>query len=400
MNSKGSSLIRILLVALIILGVIGGIFYVRTKGGFSSKSASTHAHQAKYHCPMHPDYVSDKPGDCPICHMKLVLMPTQEMDLAASKDDSKESCAVHECSMMKEGQSCPMLVISEKGEWMECPVCRQKIDEKKEQLSEAGYAAILLSPEKQQMIGVRKVDVAKRTMTKTLHVPGKIAYDPELYQAQIEYLKALKQVKYAPVQATWVKSLMESVRVKMVLMGLDQTMISQIAKQTIADKSLISLEPNGSAWIYANIFEYEIGLVKSGDKITIDAPSLSGKTLEGEIRAIDALVDPVTRTVKVRAVVQNQNGLLKSDMFVNVQLKTNLGDVLAVPEESVFLSGKRAFIFVDKGEGLFDPRPVVLGSLADGFYEVKSGALEGEKVLANGNFLVDSESKLKAALSQ
>ena len=86
-------------------------------------------------------------------------------------------------------------------------------------------------------------------------------------------------------------------------------------------------------------------------------------------------------------------------MYVNVSLETNLGKVILVPEEAVFFTGKTNIVFVDKGDGLFEPRRLVLGPKAGDSYVVSDGLTEGEKVITNGNFLVDSESKLKSALS-
>jgi RND family efflux transporter MFP subunit len=175
-------------------------------------------------------------------------------------------------------------------------------------------------------------------------------------------------------------------------------MIDAIAKSEGPDKTLLYVLPGQEAWVYADIFEYEIPLVKVGDTLEVEIAALS-KKYSGRIRAIDTVVDSKTRTVRVRAVVKNDEGLLKPDLFVNVSLQVNLGSALTVPEEAVFLSGKSALVFVDKGQGLFEPRRVDLGQRAGEVYEIREGLAEGERVITNGNFLVDSESRLKAALS-
>ena len=126
---------------------------------------------------------------------------------------------------------------------------------------------------------------------------------------------------------------------------------------------------------------------------------MPGKKITGQIRAVDTVVDPATRTVRVRALVKNEGGVLKPDMYVNVSLEKNLGQALLVPEEAVFFAGQMNIVFVDKGRGLFEPREVVLGQRAGNFYAVDKGLSEGEIVVTNGNFLVDSESRLKSALS-
>ena len=107
----------------------------------------------------------------------------------------------------------------------------------------------------------------------------------------------------------------------------------------------------------------------------------------------------MTRSVRVRAVLQNPDGFLKPEMYVNATLRINLGEVLAVPEEAVFMTGEDNIVFVVKSDGIFEPRSVKVGAKSEGYYEVKSGLSEGETVVTSGNFLIDSDSRLKAALT-
>ena len=105
----------------------------------------------------------------------------------------------------------------------------------------------------------------------------------------------------------------------------------------------------------------------------------------------------MTRTVRVRAVLDNPEGLLKPEMYVNANLQINMGEVLAVPEEAIFSTGEKNILFVAKPGGIFEPREVVLGTKANNYSEIKSGVASGEMVVTSGNFLIDSESRLKAA---
>ena len=437
-------------ILIVIVAVFSGVALGKSFGGWGMKEAEAGSKKInqKYFCPMHPNYTSDRPGDCPICNTRLVLkedepqaveqnpgsrqkirfyrnpmnpsvtspVPAKDemgMDYVPVYEESSNSvadddlCFVHNCPHAAGGQPCPMLVIAAPGEKLECPICSQKIGLEKEEkkgLLKEGYTSILISPRKQQLIGVKTSVVEKKSLSKVIQTVGKIAYDPLLYQAEAEYIQTLKTLHAMDQEGRqggrdWVEKNLESVRTRLVQTGLNEAMIEAIGKEDGPDKSLIVSMPGGRAWVYANIYEYEIGLVKVGDVLEIEVSALGSRKLNGEIRSIDTVVDAATRTVRVRAQVSNADGLLKPDLFVNATLRIDLGEGIAVPQEAIFAPGTSNIVFVDKGNGLFEPRRVMLGTRAESDYEIKSGLIPGERVITNGNFLVDSESRLKAALS-
>src|SRR3989338_6250329 len=409
--------------------------------------------QAVYYCPMHPTYTADRPGDCPICNMKLVKRePAVEQAQPANRPTgltAKDICYMHNCPMMKPGQQCPMMIVAKAGEAVTCPVCgthvaeaasapeagRKKIlywtdpmipgfkadgpgkspmgmdlvpvyEEETPGASAAapeGYAPILVTPQKRQFIGVTTARAERRVITKTIRTVGQIANDPELYQAQQEYLQSLKgleQVKAGamPEVIEQAQRLVDSSRLRLRRLGLSNELIDEMTTWTGPDQSLLLADPSGRVWLYAPIYEYELPLVKTGQTITIEIPAIPGKTLEGTIRAIDSVLDPATRSARVRAVLTDPENVLKPEMYVNASIAVTAGEVLAVPEAAVFNTGTKQIVFVDKGQGVFEPRDVAVGVKADGFYEVKGGVAEGELVVTSGNFLIDSESRLKPAL--
>jgi multidrug efflux pump subunit AcrA (membrane-fusion protein) len=126
---------------------------------------------------------------------------------------------------------------------------------------------------------------------------------------------------------------------------------------------------------------------------------LPGRTFEGRITFIYPTLSEATRTVKVRLEFPNPDFTLKPEMYAQVELRSDLGDRLSIPESAVISTGTRDIAFVDRGEGYFEPREVKLGIRLPDRFEVLDGLAEGEPVLTSGNFLVDSESKLKAALA-
>ena len=266
-----------------------------------------------------------------------------------------------------------------------------------------GYAPILVTPEKQQLIGVKTAPAEKRPVTKTIRTVGRIAYDPELYQAQQEFSQAAQAKEKADTGTIdeikeQAAQLVESAKIKLRLLGLSDELIQEVAASKKPDRSLLYSDVGGTVWLYAPVYEYEIPLVKVGDQLKIEAPAIPGKKFQGKIRSMDSVLDPVTRSVRVRAVLENPEGILKPEMYVNATLQIDLGEVLTVPEEAVFKTGDKNIVFVAKSGGLFEPREVELGVKSESFQEIKSGVSENETVVVSGNFLIDSESRLKAAL--
>jgi Cu(I)/Ag(I) efflux system membrane fusion protein len=125
----------------------------------------------------------------------------------------------------------------------------------------------------------------------------------------------------------------------------------------------------------------------------------AGRTYTGKIAYIYPTVDPVSRTVKVRIEFPNLNFDLKPQMFANVQLKINYGKQIVVPQEAVMDSGDKQYVFVVHDGGVFEPRTIQMGAKLEGNVVVLSGLNAGETIVTSGNFLIDSESRLKSAMS-
>jgi RND family efflux transporter MFP subunit len=150
-----------------------------------------------------------------------------------------------------------------------------------------------------------------------------------------------------------------------------------------------------SVWANADIFEYEVSFVKLGQRVTFTLSYYPGKTYTGAISYIYPTVDPQTRTMKVRVQIPNPGFTLKPQMFADAQLRVNYGTQLLVPQEAVLDSGASQQVFVVHPNGVFEPRRVTLGPVIDGNVAVLSGLKVGETVVTSGNFLIDSESRLK-----
>jgi Cu(I)/Ag(I) efflux system membrane fusion protein len=153
-------------------------------------------------------------------------------------------------------------------------------------------------------------------------------------------------------------------------------------------------------WILADIHESDLPRIRTGQMAQVSLTSVPGRSWLGRVTFVSPTLDPATRTAKVRIELDNPGGILKPDMFADVVLQEPIGAVVSVPDSAVLQTGTRAIVFVSRGDGEFEPRQVVTGSKTDGFYEIRSGVAPGEKVAVDANFLIDSESRLKAAISK
>ncbi len=159
---------------------------------------------------------------------------------------------------------------------------------------------------------------------------------------------------------------------------------------------LYTIADLGRVWILADAFEGDTRLFEPGARATVSHPSL-GKTLAARVSPVLPQFDPATRTLKVRLEADNPGFVLRPDMFVDVEMTVELGPALTVPKEAVLDSGTRRVVYVARGEGAFEPRRVEVGFREADRVEIVSGLGEGERVVTSGNFLLDSESRMRAA---
>ncbi len=263
----------------------------------------------------------------------------------------------------------------------------------------AGRAPIVMDDEKRQLIGVKTARAAYRTLTHTVLSSGKVAYDPDLYQAISEYREASiarDKVKDSswPEVAERAEALVRASGLRLRQLGLSEEQVAALGRGGGTSANL--LLPGARAWLYAQIYEYEISLVKPGQEIEAVTPAYPGRVFRGSIKSVDSILSAETRTLRVRAEVENPDGLLKPDMYAEVRIKVTLGSRLAVPLSAVIDTGVRKLVYVAKGEGTLEPVEVRIGFEGDEYAEILSGIKEGEKVVTSANFLVDSESRLKS----
>lgn len=155
-----------------------------------------------------------------------------------------------------------------------------------------------------------------------------------------------------------------------------------------------------TVWVVADIFEQDMGMVREGQSAEVTLSAMPGKVFSGKVSFIYPTLTAETRTVKVRIEMPNSEGTLRPALYATVQLAApkDGGSVITVADSAVLDSGSRQVVLVERGEGLYEPRPVRIGGKGSGYVEILDGLKEGEKVVVRANFLIDAEANLKAAL--
>jgi Cu(I)/Ag(I) efflux system membrane fusion protein/cobalt-zinc-cadmium efflux system membrane fusion protein len=150
-------------------------------------------------------------------------------------------------------------------------------------------------------------------------------------------------------------------------------------------------------WVYAQVFQDDIGRLRPGDLAAITVDSYPGRMFRGQIESILPQVDMTTRTVRVHLAIANPDLKLKPGMFVNVDLKTSLGRQLVVPASAVFKSGTRQLVFLNQGNGSLEPKQIEIGPRVGDQFVVLKGLQAHQSIVTSANFLIDSESQLQSA---
>jgi Cu(I)/Ag(I) efflux system membrane fusion protein len=373
-----------------------------------------------YRCAMHPGITSDRPGECPICLMSLVPIGAR-----------------HEPPV---GGGPPVAGLA--------PV---QISPAKRQLIGVKTAKVERLPFVRTVHAVGRVTLDE---TRLHHMHTKVAgyverihahasgqpvrrgeplldlYSPELLATQEEYLVALEGYRRSADSrvesvASASAALVASARRRLELFDVTEEQILRLEATGEAQSSvtleapmsgtiiarnvthgekvdpemtLLDIADLSTVWVLAAVYEYELPFVHAGQAATMRLAYLPGRSFVGRVSLVYPTLDPATRTVQVRLEFQNTDLVLKPEMFTEVELEADLGEQLSVPDTAVMDTGTRSVAFVDRGEGVFEPREVTIGLRLPDRFAVLSGLEEGEVVLSSANFYVDSESRLKAAL--
>jgi Cu(I)/Ag(I) efflux system membrane fusion protein len=369
-------------------------------------------------CPMHPTIVQDHPGECPICGMKLV-----PLEKGKPQDEHAEHANV-------EGLSAVTID----------PVRQQLIGLKTTPVEKGRIGAtwrtvgrVAIDETRVRHINVKISGFVERVFVDFVGKPvakGQALftfYSPDLVAAQEEYLLALKtRQTLGGTLASSGDDLLASARRKLQLWDIPAGDVARLERTGAVVKSLTLRSPIAgvvvkkdvvegmqlaagampyeivdlsSVWVLADVYESELSRVKMGMPAKLTLKAFPLKTFDGRVAFVDPLLDPRTRTVKVRMSFPNPSGDLRPEMFGEVVLQREAREALRIPGDAVINSGTRTVVFVALGEGKFQPREIKIGETDGQHVEVVEGLGDGELVVTRANFLVDSESRLRASLS-
>lgn len=246
-------------------------------------------------------------------------------------------------------------------------------------------------------------------------------YSPDLITTQKEYIEALK------LGGATGQEIAKAALDRLLLWGVPPSEIDQLKKSrkvknsitfvSLADGFIVNkkvvrgvyvtpemelyqIDDFSHLWVVVTFYEYDVSAVSVGDEAEISLPYDPETIFKGKINYIFPAIEAETRTAKVRIEVDSMNQKLKPSMFVDVELKKDMGISLVIPEDAVIDTGARKIVFVKTGSSSFDPREVTVGPRIGKKVIILSGIMEGEEVVTSAHFLIDADSKFRAALQK
>ena len=366
-----------------------------------------------YTCPMHPSVRKDSPGACPVCGMSLVKK-TDDMEVSSQEQQTHGGVTISPSKQILANVSTAVAK-------------RVRLQKEIRAVGKIDYAEPNFRHISTRFPG--RLDKLYLTYTgQKVNKGDPVAdvYSPEAVSAQQEYLLAkdsYEQVKDAHESiSNGAQALLDESKQKLFRWGFTKQQFDELEQKkeikniitiyspisgTVLKKSvdpqhyaaagedIYDVADLSTVWMYADIYEYEIQTLKVGQTVEATSDAYPGEHFIGKITFMSPTIDASSRTVRVRAEFPNPHDKLKLEMFVNTTIKVDLPSTVSVPVSSVLSTGNRNVVWVQKGDGVFEPRLVKLGARTNDYYQILEGIREGETVVSSGGYLIDSESQLQ-----
>lgn len=347
-----------------------------------------------YTCGMHPWVVLPSPGLCPICHMELVPLDASKIDRQLVIDP---------------------VVVQKIGVRVE-PVRRGPLMQIVRTVGTVDYDETKVRDVSPKFTGwIEKLYVDYTGSQVKKDQPLFDISSLELYSTQVDHLIS-SGIKFNKLEYLGMskEKVAELERTRMPFLRITTTspfsgtVVTKDAvegQMVAAGQRIFRIADLSSVWVFVSLYEYQIPFLKVGQAAEMELPYFPGQKFQGKVTYIYPYLNSELRQVKVRLEFTNPNAadpLLKPGMFANVEIKSTLANErLLAPRNAIIDTGKRQIAFVSLGDGRFDPRQVRLGVEGeDGVVEVLDGLKDGEMVVTNGQFLLDSENNMRESLAR
>lgn len=395
--------------------------------GHNDSTAMQATKPVKYICPMHPNVTSDKEGICPICQMDLVPENSPEAKEYAEDEHSHENSSHQNSSHTQHilgelaitGQSRVLADVQT------APVQSEAIHRTVNVVGTLDFAEQNRRSITARVSGrIEKLYVNQSGMSIRKGQALFDVYSPELIQAQNEYIIAFKNQQLASLSGGTSTAILKKLKERLMIWGLTEEQVQALERSqdapltttlhapfggTVIEKKVVEgtfvsigaplfeVADLSTLWNMAEIYETDVAAVKIGQQVALRTQTYPGETFKGRVAFIYPVVNAESRTVKVRIETPNPHKRLRPAMYTETTFMLNQGKGLTVPNDAVLVTGKQSIVWVQvQGEAnKFAARRVTLGAKFDGKVQILSGVSAGEKVVARGGFLLDSERQLR-----
>lgn len=408
---------RILIAVLVMMFLIGGGYWVYT--AFIKEDNTESSEKEIYTCPMHPQIIQDRPGQCPICRMDLV----KKNQLDKEDESTDHSLGEVNVSSVKLSPSQQVLANVQVERVRTMQFQGEKTFNGYVKINETKFAHIstAVSGKIVNMFVNFEGQMVKKGQ-KVLEI-----YSPELVSTQKEYLLALdnfNQVKLSgnTLATDQAQSLINAARERLILWEMTRGQIEELERSrnvkmttiqyskfsgivtkkyvhvghwATAGEDIYDVADLSTVWVVANVYESDIKYIKSGQTAQIYSTAYPDEVIGAKINFINPIFNPESRTLEVRIDVSNRDMKLKPDMYLKVKINTYATQSVGVPKNAVIRTGDHNYVYIEKEKGVYEPIEVQIGYEQDGYYAVTSGLNDGDLVVTSGGFLIDSETQIQ-----